>query len=417
MTSPQTPRWSDRAQSGKLCYEEEEILKVVGKVVAERIAPRAERYDASSEFPWDNIRDLNVLELNKILIPEEYGGIGASYRCFLRIVQALSSGCASTGIIWATTFHAIMPIIDFGTDEQKKAVLPRIAAGGLAAIAITEEGAGSDASNMRTSFAPHGDKIRVNGTKAFITSGDVADLCLVFGNWGEGTTRPRGLSAVIVERDNPGYTVIATEKKLGHRASSTVRLAFDDCLIPQENLLGRPGDGFMILLAALNRSRPSTAAQALGIARAAFDEAVGYVNERVQFGGPLLDLEGVQFKIADMAVALALAESWLWHVGTLIDEGNKNFAVEASIAKLTASDAAMKIALDALQLHGGYGYCVGARVERLFRDAKVTQIWEGANEVHRQFIGRSFRNRGESGAGRHYGEDAAAFVGGEGGAR
>jgi acyl-CoA dehydrogenase len=246
---------------------------------------------------------------------------------------------------------------------------------------------------MRTRLAPKDDMVIVNGRKCFITNGDVADLYLVFGKWA-GIDDPRGaLTALVVEKGTAGLSVLRTEEKLGHRASSTAALAFDDCAVPRANLLGAPGDGLALLLASLNTSRPSVAAHALGIARAAFEDAVAYVNARRQGGRALIENQGVQFMLADMAADLALAEAWLWHVGRLVDDGAQDFAVEASILKLRASDLAMRIATDAVQLHGGYGYCKDFRVERLFRDAKVTQIWEGANEVHRQFIGRSFRER------------------------
>ena len=305
----------------------------------------------------------------------------------------MSAACASTGIIWATTFHAMRPLVAFGTEAQKKRLLPRIAAGGLGALAITEPEAGSDATAMMTRFAPAGDKILVNGRKCFITNGDVADLYLVFGKWAGIADPRRAITALIVEKGAPGFPILRTEDKLGHRASSTALIAFDECAVPRENVLGAPGDGLKILLASLNTSRPSVAAHALGIARAAFEDAMAYVNERRQGGKRILENQGIQFKLADLATDLALAEAWLWHVGRLVDAGAEDFAVEASMLKLRASDLAMRIATEAVQLFGGYGYCKDFRVERLFRDAKVTQIWEGTNEIHRQFIGRSFLER------------------------
>jgi acyl-CoA dehydrogenase len=246
---------------------------------------------------------------------------------------------------------------------------------------------------MRTEFRADDDAIIVNGGKSFITNGDVADLYLVFGKWAGIADQRAAIAAVVIEKGTPGLTVLRTEDKLGHRASGTAQLAFDGCRVPRGNRLAGPGHGLKLLLASLNTSRPSVAAHALGIARAAFDDAVAYVNERRQGGRRIIDNQGIQFMLADMAAELALAESWLWHVGQLVDAGAQDFAVEASLLKLRASDAAMRIATDAVQLFGGYGYCKDHRVERLFRDAKVTQIWEGTNQIHRQFIGRSFIER------------------------
>ncbi|HXQ51360.1 MAG TPA: acyl-CoA dehydrogenase family protein [Stellaceae bacterium] len=376
-----------------LAPEEAMLLDSVRALAAARIAPRAEHYDRSGEFPHDNVAAINALGLNAMFVPENYGGQPLSYVAYLAAVRALSEACASTGIIWATNFHAMKPVIDFATAEQKSRLLPRIAAGGLAALAITEPEAGSDATAMRTRFTQSGDDIVVSGTKSFITNGDVADLFLVFGKWA-GIDDPRAaLSALVIEKGAKGLSVLRTEDKLGHRASSTAALAFEECRVPRANLLVAPGAGLKILLASLNTSRPSVAAHALGIARSAFMDAVRYVNERSQGGRRIVEHQGIQFLLADMATDLALAEAFLWHVGGLVDAGAADFAVEASMLKLRASDVAMRIATDAVQLFGGYGYCKDFRVERLFRDAKVTQIWEGTNQIHRQFIGRSFMER------------------------
>jgi acyl-CoA dehydrogenase len=376
-----------------LAPEEAMLLASVRALAAQRIAPRAEHYDRSGEFPRDNVAAINALGLNAMFVPEAYGGTPLSYVAYLAAVRILSEACASTGIIWATNFHAMKPVVDFGTEEQKSRLLPLIAAGGLGALAITEPEAGSDATSMRTRFTPVGDDIVVSGTKSFITNGDVADLMLVFGKWA-GIADPRAaLSALVIEKGTKGVSVLRTEDKLGHRASSTAALAFEEASVPRANLLGAPGAGLKILLASLNTSRPSVAAHALGIARGAFADAVRHVNERSQGGRRIVEHQGIQFMLADMATDLALAESFLWHVGGLVDAGADDFAVEASMLKLRASDVAMRITTDAVQLLGGYGYCKDFRVERLFRDAKVTQIWEGTNQIHRQFIGRSFMER------------------------
>jgi len=370
--------------------EEALLLDSVRALTRERIAPKAAQYDRTGEFPWENVAAINALGLNAMFVPEAYGGTPLSYVAYLAAVRELSMACAATGIIWATTFHAMKPLIASGSEEQKRRLLPRIAAGGLGALAITEPEAGSDATAMRTRFAEDGDAIAVSGGKCFITSGDVADLILVFGKWAGIEDRRRAIAALVIEKGTPGLTVLRTEDKLGHRASGTAVLAFEDCVVPRANLLAGPGDGLRLLLASLNTSRPSIAAHALGIARAAFDDAVAYVNERRQAGQRIIDFQGIQFLLADMAAELVLAESWLWHVGRLVDAGAEDFAAEASLLKMRASDVAMRIATDAVQLFGGAGYCKDHRVERLFRDAKITQIWEGTNQIHRQFIGRSF---------------------------
>ena len=372
-----------------LSAEEMQILQSVRTLARERVMPRAADYDRSGRFPWDNINDINALGLNAMFVPEAYGGAELSYAAYLACVRELSQACASTGIIWATNFHAMKPLIDYGTDEQKQRLLPRIAEGALASLAITEPDAGSDATQITTRFTPRGDGIVVSGGKTFITNGDVADLILVFGKWaGIGEAR-QAISALIVEKGTPGFKVLRTEDKMGHRASSTAALAFEDCVVWRGNLLAGPGAGLPLLLSSLNKSRPSVAAHSLGIARAAFDDAIAYVNERRQSGRRIIEFQGVQFLLADLAAELALCQSWLWHVARLVDSGASDFAAEASMLKLRASDLAMRMTTEAVQLYGGYGYIKDFRVERLMRDAKITQIWEGTNQIHRQIIGRS----------------------------
>lgn len=382
----------DRLQSRKNWTEEERlVLDQVRRAVSDTIAPNAARFDRSAEFPWDNVRQLNELGLNAIFVPEAYGGAPMSFRLYLECVAIISEACASTGIIYATNFHAMKPLIDFGGDEQKARLLPRIAEGGLASLAITETTAGSDATGMKTRFSPDGDEIVVEGSKIFITSGDVADLILLFGKWSEIDDDKGAISALILEKGTEGFEIAGIEQKMGHRASSTAALSFDGARVPRSNLLGAPGDGLRILLASLNKSRPSVAAHALGIARAAFHDMIAYANERQQSGRKIIEFQGNQFTIADLATELAFVECWLDYVAAMIDDGAGDFGLEASIAKMRASDLAMRMATEAVQMHGGYGYCQDYRVERLMRDAKITQIWEGTNQVHRQLIGRSFR--------------------------
>jgi alkylation response protein AidB-like acyl-CoA dehydrogenase len=374
--------------------EEAMLLESVKQLASERIAPRAAAYDKSGEFPWENVKEINQLGLNAMFIPEAYGGAPLSYSCYLACVREISQACASTGIIWATNFHAIKPLMDFGNEEQKQRLLPRIAEGGLAALVITEPSAGSDATGMKTNFTEDGKDILINGSKIFISNGDVADLYLVFGKWTGIEGAKEAISAVILEKGTPGLTVTGIEDKMGTRASGTASLSFENCRIPRANLLMNPGDGLKILLGSLNKSRPSVAAHALGIARAAFSDAIEYMNERQQSRKKLLEFQGLQFNVADLAAELVLCEAWLWRVAKMIENDTSNIGIEASILKLKATDLAMRIATDAVQFLGGYGYCKDYRVERLMRDAKITQIWEGTNQIHRQLIGRSFLKKG-----------------------
>jgi len=370
--------------------EEALVLDQVGDLAANLIAPSAEHYDRTGEFPWKNITAINDLGLNALFVPEAYGGAPMSYRLYLEVVKIISAACASTGIIYATTFHGMKPLIDIGTEEQKRRLLPRIAEGGLGALAITEPDAGSDATGMKTRFRPDGDDIVVDGGKIFISNGDVADLMLLFGKWSEIDDPKKAISVLVFEKGTPGFEVIRLESKMGHRAASTAAIAFNGCRVPRANLIGQPGEGLGILLASLNKSRPSVAAHALGIATAAFQDMIAYMNDRKQSGRKIIEFQGNQFSIADIATDLAMLEAWLDYLSRLIECGAPDFGLEASMAKMRASDLAMRIATEAVQMHGGYGYCSDYRVERLMRDAKITQIWEGTNQIHRQLIGRSF---------------------------
>jgi len=385
----------DRLDQGRNWSAEENlVIAQVQRLADETIFPNAARFDKSSEFPWENIHAINALGLNGLFVPEAYGGTPMRYRLYLECVRIISQACAATGIIYATNFHGIKPLIDFGTDEQKARLLPRIAEGGLGALAITEPSAGSDATGMRTRFREDGETIVIDGGKTFITNGDVADRILLFGKW-DGIADPKAaISAVIIERDTPGLSVVRLEEKMGLRASSTAALALDGCRVTRKNLLGKPGEGLRILFASLNKSRPSVAAHALGIARAAFTDMVAYMNERRQSGRRVIDFQGNQFLLADLATELAMTEIWLDHVAQLVESNAQDFGIEASMAKLRASDLAMRMATECVQMHGGYGYISDYRAERLMRDAKITQIWEGTNQVHRQLIGRSFAVRG-----------------------
>ncbi|NQW10542.1 MAG: acyl-CoA dehydrogenase family protein [Alphaproteobacteria bacterium] len=374
--------------------DEAMVLEQVRVLARDKIAPRAADYDASGEYPADNIADMNALGMNAMFVPEAYGGIGLSYSVYLACVREISKACASTGIIWATNFHGMKPVMDFGTEQQKRRILPTIAEGGLGALCITEPTAGSDATGMKTRFTPADNaEVVVQGGKIFISNGNVADHLLVFGKWSEIDDPKGAITALVVDKDTPGLGILRKEDKMGHRAAPTVALSFEEMRVPRANVLGEPGEGLKILLASLNKSRPSVAAHALGIARAAFEDAVDYINGREQSGRRIVEFQGIQFTLADLATDLAMCEAWLWRVGRMVDGGATDFGIEASMLKMRGSDLAMRIADEAVQLHGGYGYCRDYRVERLMRDAKITQIWEGTNQIHRQLIGRHFARK------------------------
>lgn len=373
-----------------LSEEERMTLDAVRALCRDQIAPRAADYDARGAFPWDNVKAINALGLNAMFVPEQHGGAPLSYTAYLACQREIAKACAATAIIWGTNFHGAKPIIDFANEEQAARFLPKIADGALISLCITEPNAGSDATGMTTRFTPDGDEIVVSGGKTFISTGDQADLLLVFGKWTEIDDAKGAVSVLVLEKGTPGLEVLRLEDKMGLRASSTAALAFNDCRVPRANLLREPGDGLRILFSALNKSRPSIAAHALGIARAAFEDSIAYINQRRQSGRNIIEFQGIQFLIADLASELALCESWLWQVGDMVQRGETDIGVEASTLKMRASDLAMRMTTEAVQLHGGYGYCRDLRVERLMRDAKITQIWEGTNQVHRQLIGRSF---------------------------
>jgi acyl-CoA dehydrogenase len=369
------------------------VLKQVRQLATEKIAPRAAGHDEAGTYPADNIADMNALGMNAMFVPEALGGLGLSYAVYLACVREISKACASTGIIWATTFHGMKPVMDFGADDLRSRVMGRVAEGAIGALCITEPTAGSDATGMKTKFRADGNEIVIDGGKTFISNGDVADFLLVFGKWDGIEDDRKAITALVVEKGTPGFEALTKERKMGHRAAPTCGLAFDGCRVPMTNLVGDPGQGLGILLASLNKSRPSIAAHALGIARGAFEDAVAYINERRQSGKRIVEFQGIQFLLADLATDLALTEEWMWRVARMVDGGASDFGIEASMLKMRASDIAMRIATEAVQLHGGYGYIQDFRVERLMRDAKITQIWEGTNQIHRQFIGRHFMER------------------------
>lgn len=373
--------------------EEAIVLEQVSRLATEAIAPRAADYDERKEFPWKNIEDLRRIGLGGIFVPEEYGGSPISYRCYLEVIRILSAACAATGIILGTCAATAKPIAEFGDEKQRMRFLPRFAEGALGALAITEPHAGSDAANIRTKFRPDGDDIVIDGEKIFITTGDVADVLLLFGKWTEIEDSPKAVSALLVEKGTPGFETLRLEKKMGTHASSTAALTFTDCRVPRANLLGKPGDGMKVMIATLNKSRPSVGAQALGIASAAFADMLVYTNERIQGGKPVVQHQANSFMMADLATELLSVRLLMDHVGRLVDDGEKDVGVEASMIKVKASDLAMRLTIEAVQMFGGHGYTREHRVERLMREAKITQIWEGTNQIQRQVIGRDLTAR------------------------
>lgn len=368
--------------------EEAILLEQVSRLAAAAIMPRAEGFDERKEFPWPNIEEIRRMGLGGIFVPEEYGGAPISYRSYLEVVRIVSAACASTGIIFGTCGTAAKPVIEFGDEEQKRRFLPRFAEGAIGALAITEPHAGSDAANIRTKLRPEGDEVIISGEKIFITSGDVADVVLLFGKWTEIEDSPKAVTAILVEKDTPGFETLRLEKKMGTHASSTAALAFTECRVPRANVLGRPGDGMKIMIATLNKSRPTVAAHALGIASAAFDDMLDYTNDRIQGGKAVVQHQANAFMMADLATELLSTRLLLDHVGRLVDDGCRDISVEASMVKVKASDLAMRLTTEAVQMFGGHGYTREHRVERLMREAKITQIWEGTNQIQRQVIGR-----------------------------
>lgn len=375
-----------------LSEDERLVLETVQDLCRKEIAPRAAEVDREEKFPWENIQKINEMGLNGLFIPEAYGGNPVSKTAWLVILKEISKACPSTGIIFATTSHCCHPIVEFGDEGQKGRFLPILLEGGLGAISITESHAGSDAKAMRTVAQKKPDGYVLNGQKTFVTTGDVADLFALFCQ-AKDNEAALGLSTIVVPKGVTGFSVGKVEKKMGIRGSSTSEVIFEDCLVPAENLLGRPGEGFRILLSALNSSRPNIAAQAVGLAEAAFEAAVNYAHERTQFGKRIIEHQGIQFMIAEMATQIQAAWQLVLHVGRLMAQGDEDYSTEASMAKLMASEVAERVASDAVQIHGGYGYCRDYPVERMLRDAKVTQIYEGTSQIQKIVIGRRFTSK------------------------
>ena len=370
--------------------EEQIMIRDLARQVArEKIAPVAAGYDESGEFPWDIIRALADMDFFRIYLDAEYGGMGLGTMGLVLATEELSRACGGISLGFAATALGTMPIMLSGSVEQKKKYLPDLASGKkLAAFAPSEPSAGSDAGNMLTTAKKDGDSYVLNGVKHFITNGGVAKIYTVIAmtNPAKGS---RGASAFIVEDGTPGFSYGKKEHKMGIRASATCELVFEDCRIPAANLIGKEGMGFPVAMRTLDRSRPGVAAQALGIAQGALDQAVRYSRERIQFGQPISAFQATQFKLADMATQIEAARAMIYSTARMIDAGAKDISKESAMCKLFASDVAMAVTTEAVQIFGGYGYMKEYPVEKMMRDAKITQIYEGTNEIQRSVIGKA----------------------------
>jgi alkylation response protein AidB-like acyl-CoA dehydrogenase len=380
--------------------EEALILQVVRQLVAERVAPRAAAIDESGEFPWDIQKLFAENDLLGIPFPAEYGGLGASFLTYVKVVEEVAKACASSSLIIAVQELGALPIIIAGNHEQKQKYIPKLASGEwTAAYALTEAGSGSDAAgSMRTRAERKGDKYLLNGTKIWITQGGVADVICVFAVT-DPSKGPNGISAFILEKTFPGFKVGKLEKKMGIRGSPTVELVFENCEVPAENLLGEEGTGFKTAMKVLDKSRPGIAAQALGIAQGALDFAAKYAQERIAFGKPIGQQQGIQFMLADMKVEVESSRLLLYEAARKCDESAPDLTLWAALCKLKAGDTAMRVTTDAVQVLGGFGYSTEYPVERMMRDAKITQIYEGTQQIQRLVIARTLVGRWKPPAG------------------
>jgi butyryl-CoA dehydrogenase len=372
----------------KLSDEHEMIRKMVRDFAENEVAPTAAERDEEERFDREIFDKMAELGLTGIPWPEEYGGIGSDYLAYVIAVEELSRVCASTGVtLSAHTSLAGWPIYKFGTEEQKQKYLKPMAQGrSIGAYGLTEPGSGSDAGAMKTTAKRVGDEYILNGSKIFITNGGVANYYVVFAMT-DPSQKHKGCSAFIVEKDFPGFSVGKKESKLGIRSSPTTEIIFEDCRVPKENLLGQEGEGFKIAMMTLDGGRNGIAAQAVGIAQGALDAAIAYAKERHQFGKPIAAQQGIAFKIADMATSVEAARLLTYQAAWLESNGYP-YGKESAMSKLFAGDTAMKVTTEAVQIFGGYGYTKDYPVERFMRDAKITQIYEGTQEIQRLVISR-----------------------------
>ena len=370
------------------------IRDLARKVARERIAPHAAHYDETESYPEESMKAILESGLFGIWVPERYGGTDMGCLALALVCEEIAWACAASATQYLDQPLGGLPILLAGTEAQKEQYLPRLATGELlAAYSLSEPAAGSDAAGLRTTAVRRGDAYVLNGSKQWCTNGDHADVITVFATV-DPHKRARGVTAFLVERGTPGFTVGKKEKKMGIRASPTVALHFADCAVPATARLGGEGDGFSIAMRTLDVTRPSTGSMAVGIGQAAIDAAVGYAKERQQFGSPIASFQGIQFMLADMAMQIHAARLMVHHAARQVDHGILGNTLEASMAKCWAGDAAMKVAIDAVQIFGGYGYTREFPVERYMRDAKIMQIYEGTNQIQRVVIARELLGGG-----------------------
>ncbi|PAQ15276.1 acyl-CoA dehydrogenase [Bacillaceae bacterium SAOS 7] len=372
----------------QLTEEHEMIRKMVRDFAKNEVEPTAAERDEEERFDMELFHKMADLGLTGIPWPEEYGGIGSDYLAYCIAVEELSRVCASTGVtLSAHTSLAGWPVYKFGTEEQKQKYLKPMAQGEkIGAYGLTEPGSGSDAGGMKTTARLDGDDYILNGSKIFITNGGIADIYIVFALT-DPESKQRGTTAFIVEKDFAGFSVGKKEKKLGIRSSPTTEIIFEDCRVPKENILGEVGDGFKVAMMTLDGGRNGIAAQAVGIAQGALDASIEYAKERKQFGKPIVANQGISFKIADMATAVEASRLLTYQAAWLESKGLP-YGKESAMSKLMAGDTAMKVTTEAVQIFGGYGYTKDYPVERYMRDAKITQIYEGTQEIQRLVISR-----------------------------
>jgi butyryl-CoA dehydrogenase len=370
--------------------EEQKLLRdTVRRFAAEVVAPRAREIDESGEFPRDFFRQAAELGLAGVAVPEQYGGAGMDNLAYCLVIEEISRACATSGVILSVNNSLVCdPLLKFGNEEQKKRWLTPLAAGELlGCFALTEPGAGSDAGALRTTARRDGDDYVLDGNKVFITNGTHADVAIVFATV-DPAKKHRGITAFIVPADTPGYARGSHEYKLGVNASGTTELSFQNMRVPASQRLGEDGEGFKIAMATLDGGRIGISAQAVGIARGAFEEGMAYAREREQFGRPIADLQAIQFYLADMSTELDAARLLTWKAAWTKDQGRR-YTLEAAQAKLYSAQMAQKVTTLALQIHGGYGYTKEYNVERYFRDARITEIYEGTSEIQKLVIARA----------------------------
>ncbi len=370
--------------------DDQQALRDLARQIAiEKVKPRVAELDREGEFPWDLVKVFADAGLYGTYIPEEFGGVGMGVFELALVTEEISRIDAGTALALAASALGTFPILYSGTDEQKQRFLPSLASGEkLAAFGLTEPNAGSDAGSIKTTAMKKGNKYVLNGTKVFITNGGVAKVYTVVAST-DPSKGSRGATAFIVEEGTPGFTYGKEEDKMGIRASATRQLHFDDCEIPEENRIGPEGAGFLVAMKTLDRSRPGVASQALGIAQGALDLALEYSRERVQFGQSINNFQAIQFMLADLAIKVESARAVLYQVARMVDAGVKDVAKDSAICKVLASDVAMATAIDAVQIFGGYGYMRDYPIEKFIRDAKITQIYEGTNQILRGVIAKN----------------------------